>query len=196
MQHHRHSLRGAPRPWRSLLFGFGLIAVGLLAASPEAAAQETRVAYVNSEILLEQYPATRDAENVFKRDVEGWNREAQARKRELTRLERELEQQGPMLSDEKLRETEQTYQRKLADYDNFVQSVWGPNGLVVSRNEEILRPIIQRIQDILSQIGADQGYSVILDAADGNILYADPSLDLTQQVLDELAAQDAGTQSP
>lgn len=166
----------------------GLAFIG--AGSRPARAQTGRIAFINSELILEGYKGTREAEQLYRKDVESWNREAEARKRDLTRLNRDLEQQTPMLSDEKVREKEQDYQRKLADYDKFVQSIWGPNGLVVQRNEEILRPIISRIQSILSRIGAEEGYDLILDAADGNVLYADPSLDLTQQVIDELNAEE------
>lgn len=166
----------------------------LLATGNLARAQDARVAFVNSEQLLEQYAGTKDVEARFKVDIDEWNRDAQARKRELTRLERELTDQGPMLSAEKLREKEQVYQRKVAEYDNYVQSIWGPNGLIVQRNEELLRPIIDRIQNILATIGAEEGYSLIVDAADGNILYADPDLDLTERVLAELQAQDAENQ--
>ena len=48
------------------------------------------------------------------------------------------------------------------------------------------------IQEVLVEIGEQEGYHLILDAADGNILYADPSLDLTQRVLD-LLNLDQGT---
>ena len=48
--------------------------------------------------------------------------------------------------------------------------------------------IIARIQTILIDVAEEDGYDLILDAADGNILYADPSLDLTQRVLDLLNA--------
>ena len=170
-----------------------VVAGALLGASP-AAAQETRVAFINSEQIIEKYPGTQSIEAQFSADVDSWNKDLQARKRELTRLERELTSQGPMLSEEKLREKEQEYQAKVAQYDNFVQSIWGPGGLIVERNEELLRPIIDRVQTILSTIGAEEGYGLILDAADGNILYADPDLDLTERVLAELQAQDAESQ--
>ena len=62
-------------------------------------------------------------------------------------------------------------------------------GQVVKRNEEILRPIISKIQTILAKIGSEEGFDLILDAADGHVLYADQSLDLTQRVIDELNKQ-------
>lgn len=171
------------RACRILIAALGIL-VHLAAAG--SARAEVKIGFINSEDILQEYQGTRTAMDTFNRDVEGWNREATERKRELDELGREISGQAPMLSDEKRREREQDYQRKLTEYDQFVQSIWGPQGLVVKRNEEILRPIVARIQTILARIGSEEGFDLILDAADGNIVYADQALDLTSRVLAEL----------
>jgi outer membrane protein len=176
--------------WRRLILvapALALIMLGL--AIPRSARAEIKIGFVNSEQILEGYTGTRSAIEAFNTDVNGWNTDATSRKTELDNLGKELSSQTPMLSDDKRREKEQDYQRKLTEYDQFVQSIWGPNGLVVKRNEEILRPIIGKIQTILAKIGADEQYDLILDAANGNVLYADQAHDLTQKVLDELNKQ-------
>jgi outer membrane protein len=172
-------------PRASGLVLFSLLTMG----SAINARAEIKIGFVNSEQILEAFQGTRAATEAFNRDVQGWNTDASNRKKELDELGRELSAQTPMLSDEKRREKEQDYQRKLTEYDQFVQSIWGPNGLVVKRNEEVLRPIIGKIQTILAKIGADEQFDLILDAANGNVLYADQTLDLTQRVVDELNKQ-------
>jgi outer membrane protein len=149
---------------------------------------EIKIGYINSETVMEQSKEAQTALAGFNRDVDGWNQEAIERRKELDDLARELGQQSPMLSDAKRLEKEQDHQRKLTEYDQFVQSVWGPGGLVVKRNEEVLRPIVAKIQTILAKFGADEGYDLIFDAADGNILYADQTLDLSQKVIELLNA--------
>lgn len=167
-------------------FRVALWTISLLVPAAALAQGNARFAYVNSERILELYSGTKTAMETFKRDVDGWNQEAQQRKKELDELGRQLEQKTPMLSDEKRRELEQDYQRRLTEYDQYVQNLWGSNGLIGDRNEEILRPIIAKIQGILARIGQDEHYDVILDAADGNLLYGNPDFDLTQRVVDEL----------
>lgn len=167
------------------LFFAGALFLFALGYAPAAQAQ-AKIGFINSEQVLEAYTGTQSAMQAFNRDVEGWNSESAQRKSELDGVGKELSSQSPMLSDDKRREMEQDYQRKLTEYDQFVQSVWGPNGLVVKRNEEILRPIIAKIQTILAKIGAEEQYDLILDAANGNILFADQELDLSQRVIAEL----------
>ena len=171
-----------------VLFAAGILG-GIWLCLGGFARAEVKIAYVNSEKILEQSKEAKAALEGFQRDVDGWNQEAQQRRRDLDDLTRELGQQSPMLSDEKRQEKEQDLQRKLTEYDQFVQSVWGPNGLVVRRNEEVLRPVVAKIQTILDKTGVEEGYDLILDAADGNILFADRELDLTQLVIDLLNAE-------
>jgi outer membrane protein len=157
----------------------GTVVIGLLAVLlvSGAQAQEMRIAFINSEEVLQKYSGMQEAE---------------ARKREIEALAKELEAQSLMLSEERRREKERDYQRKLQEYEQFVQSIWGPNGLVAQRNEELLRPIIAKIQAVLEQIAAEQGYDLILDAADNNVLYANPDYDLTEEVVRRL--QESETQ--
>jgi outer membrane protein len=172
---------------RTLAFAAVVLALGIAGGAGPARA-ETKLGYINSELVMEQAKEAQAALAGFNRDVEGWNQEAIQRRKDLDDLARDLAQQAPMLSEEKRREKEQDHQRKLTEYDQFVQSVWGPGGLVVKRNEEVLRPIVAKIQVILGKFGADEGFDIIFDAADGNVLYADQTLDLTTRVVEQLNA--------
>jgi hypothetical protein len=44
------------------------------------------------------------------------------------------------------------------------------------------------IQAAVQRIAEDEGYDLIFDATDGNIIYGDPRFDITERVLDELGA--------
>ncbi len=173
------------RAWPALILAFAL-AEGLWA--PPARADQ-KIGYINSQQILEKYTGTASAMAGFNRDVDGWNQDAAARKADLDAMGKELTAQSPMLSEDKRRQKERDYQAKLTEYDQFIQSIRGPQGLIVKRNEEILRPIIAKIQTVLAKIATDQGYDLILDAANGTVLYADPTLDLTQKVIDALNQQ-------
>lgn len=179
---------------RITAFATFLALFGLAAGVGTGWSQDARVAFIDSEKVVEGYNRIQDVRNSYQADVKAWNDEAENRKREIDLLSKELSEQGPGLSDEKLREKEQDYQRKVSEYESFVQSVWGPNGLVVQRNEESLRPVVRRIQAIVGEIAEERGYTLILDAADGNILYADPSLDLTAEVIQRLNGDASGTE--
>jgi Skp family chaperone for outer membrane proteins len=50
---------------------------------------------------------------------------------------------------------------------------------------------VDRVHKIVTTFGSDEGYSIILDAADGNIIFGDHTLDLTDRVLEQLRKEDS-----
>jgi outer membrane protein len=173
---------------RRLTWAAGLAMLLAIAggATAPAGAQNLKIGFIRSTTILDQSQAARTATEQFNREVEAWNQEAQRRKAELDILSKELEAQAPMLSDQVRRQKEQDYQRKLGEHDQYVQSIWGPGGLVTQRNDELLKPIIEKVQRIARKIAAEDGYDFILDASEGNIIYADKAYDLTQRVIDAI----------
>jgi len=169
------------------------ILVLTLAALAGIASAEVKIGFVNSEVILQEYKAVQGVMETFNRDVQGWEAELQQRKKELDDMQRELQQQTLMLSDQRRQEKELEYQRKLTEFEKFKESIWSSDGLIEQRNEELFRPVINKVQTVLEQIAAEDGYDLILDAADSNILYGDPEFDLTQRVLGILNEEAAGT---
>ena len=97
-----------------------------------------------------------------------------------------------MLSEAKREEQSKAVQDKVSAYEAFVQKNWGPSGEVSRLNEQFLKPILDRVHRIVTGFGQDEGYSLILDASDGNIVFGDRTLDLTDRVLAALRDEDAG----
>ena len=52
---------------------------------------------------------------------------------------------------------------------------------------------MDRISDVIEQIREEGNYALILDVAAGSIISADPSLDLTEEVIRRLQADATGT---
>jgi outer membrane protein len=170
----------------------------LLAGLGGTARAEQKIGFVNTEVILQEYKAVQAAMETFNRDVQAWEGDLQQRKKELDDLQRDVQHQSLMLSDQRRQDRESEYQRKLTEFEKFKESIWASDGLIEQRNEELLRPIISRVQVALEQLAAEEGFDLILDAADNNILYGDPAYDLTQRVLGVLngASTTPGTETP
>jgi outer membrane protein len=163
-----------------------------LLAPAWAAGADLKVGFIDSERIFGEYSGTQEAQKQFNREVQELSKTAKEKKAEIDDLQHKLDAQGPMLSEAKRDEQNQALQKKIADYEAFVQKNWGPKGSVSQLNEQYLKPIVDRVHRIVSTIGTDEGYSLILDAADGNIIFGDKTLDLTDRVLDLLRKEDSG----
>lgn len=100
-----------------------------------------------------------------------------------------MRDQAPILSALKLQEKEEALQRAISEYERFVQDVWGPQGRAVQENERATADIVTAIRAAVEKIARDKDLVLVIDAAGGNIVWADRTLDLTPAVLEELANQ-------
>jgi len=173
---------------KRIAFAVALAAFVLASPFRLARAQELKIAFIDSERIFAEYEGVKEAKDIFDRDVQEWQAEANKKEKEIADLKAELESQSLMLSDSKRQEKEAELQRLMSEYDGFVQMLWGPGGKIAKRNEELTRPIIAKIKAVLDKIAGEEGYDLVLDAADGNVVYGSPELDLTDRVLKELRA--------
>jgi len=181
------------RPLRRVVWGLAAL---LLVAPGVAPGADLKIGFIDSERIFSEYAGTQEAQRSFNREVQELTKTAREKKTEIDDLQRKLDAQGPMLSEAKRDEQNQALQKKIADYDDFVQKNWGPQGAVSKLNEQYLKPIVDRVHKIVTTFGTDEGYSIILDAADGNIIFGDHNLDLTDRVLAQLKKEDSSGLPP
>src|SRR6266850_932420 len=140
----RHG-RGGALLWVALWISLGAIQV----VSP-ARALDLKVGFIDSDRIFAEYQKTREVQEAFNREVQDLSKTAREKKTEIDDLQRKLDQQSPMLSDAKKDEQNKQLQQKIGDYETFVQTNWGPNGKISKLNEEYLRPIIDRVHNIVT----------------------------------------------
>src|SRR6266853_5160432 len=173
----------------ALVWALAGVIVALLAGAVSARA-DIKIGFIDSDRIFAEYPKTREAQESFNREVQELSKTAKEKKTEIDELQRKLDQQGPMLSEAKKDEQNREIQRKSSEYETFVQTNWGPGGRISKLNEEYLKPIVDRVHAIVAEFGTEEGYSLILDAADGNVVFGDKSFDLTDRVLSLLRTED------
>lgn len=166
----------------------------LCAAAPARA--ELRFGYIDSARIFGEYKVAQEAQARFDRQVQGWRDEAAERERQVNQLRAEVRDQSPILSSLKRQEKEEALQKAIAEYEKFIQDIWGPQGRAAQENERATADVVQQIRTAVEKLAADRNLNLVLDAASGAIIYADKTLDLTPDVLAELNAQAKGAGGP
>lgn len=151
-----------------------------------ANSQELKLGYIDSQRIFAEYKETQEAERLYKKEVDGWKAQAASMEQEIVKLQDELRAQSLMLSEEKQREKKLEYDKKLEDYQRFMADTFGDDGRAARRNKELTQPIVDKINRILEKMAEEEGYSLVFDIANANIVYASKAFDLTNRVLEEL----------
>lgn len=171
-----------------------IVLLGLALAGP-ARAQILKLGYVDSVRIFEGYTFAKDAQQRFAREIEAWRAESDERRNTLEELRADAREQSLTLSEEKRLEKEAQVAKAQGEYDAFVQAFWGPHGKAVEMNEQLTSQVVQKVREVVERIANTEAYDLVLDAADGNVIFAVKSLDLTDRVL-EILNREAGTAVP
>jgi outer membrane protein len=159
----------------------------LLAAAPLAfGAADLKIAHVDSKMIFDKYAETTKAQKEYDKQVAKWEQEAAAKQKDLMDLKDKLEKQSLLLSDEKKKELEADFLKKKSEYEQFVQKIYGKEGQLFQKNQEISDPIIQKIKKTIQDVANQEGYDMVFDRAAGAVVYWKKDNDLTQKVLDLL----------
>jgi len=117
--------------------------------------------------------------------IKGKKEALEAKGRAIEKLRSELEKQGDALSaDAKKNKAEEyerltrEYQRNASDSENELRKKQG----------ELTGRIIKQIRDIIMAMAKEEKYTLILERADGLVLFVDGSIDLTDRVIGQLDA--------
>ena len=165
---------------------FAALALVFALAAGATEAQTLKIGYINSQEILAQAPGAKEAQAAFEQDMQGYTTEAQQLQDELQRMQQQLSQQELTLSPEAKRNRQQQIQQKATDAQQRMQEL---DQLAAQRRAELIQPVMDKVNEVIEKMREEGSYSLILDVAAGSIISADPSLDLTQEVIRRLKAQ-------
>lgn len=160
-----------------------LITAGIFCAFSTASAVDLKIGFINSEKIFAEYEGTKQAQEKFNKEVAKWEQDASKKQKEIKDLKEQLEKQSLLLSNERKKMLEDSLQLKMTQYNEFLQTKFGNKGEALQKNEELTKPIIEKINKIIDQIAKDEKYDFIFDARAGAIVYANKAYDLSDRVL-------------
>jgi outer membrane protein len=160
-----------------------------------AAFGQVKLAYVDSPKILATFPPALDAQKKLEAENNQWAQELQKMQEDLKRMQDKLEQQSLLLSDAKKREQAQEIQNLAIKAQQYQSETWGEEGKFFQRRKELLQPVFDRINAMINKIGTEGSYDFIFDTQAGNLLYAQPKHDLTDEVLGRLEKESASAAS-
>lgn len=159
-----------------------LIAVLMLAAPALA---ETKFAYVDLQKALNLSKAGAQAKSDISTLVKKYEDEFKTMQEGLLKKKGELEKQATLLSDTAKAEKEREYQKEVRDLQRFQKDVKDELQL---KDNELTKRILNELFEILQKIGKDGGYTMVIEKNEGAIIYADESIDLTDELIKQYDA--------
>ncbi|MCH8277022.1 MAG: OmpH family outer membrane protein [Bacteroidetes bacterium] len=167
-------------------FWLALVTVLCLAETIEASAQQ-KIGFVDSDYILSLTPEYVTVQQQLDRMAEEWNTELEDLGKQLDQQFRDYQTRELLYAQEERQrrrdeiiQAEEDIERKRARY-------FGPEGEIFSRQEQLMRPIQERILAAIEEVATEEGFDFIFDKeGEFLFLFARDQWNISDNVLEEL----------
>jgi len=155
----------------------GMILLGWLGS---VWAADLKIAYVDMQRVINECHAGNEAKKVIAQDGEKFQRLIAEKQKELQTLKESIEKQALMLTPDARANKEREYQAKLREFQR-----WGEDtqNELNQKRTQMERNISMDLIKVVQKIGADEGYTLILEKNESIVLFASKPIDITDQVI-------------
>ncbi len=152
-----------------------------------AAAMAQKYAFVDSEYIKKNIPAFTAAQEQLDKLSKQWEKEVADGYAVVEQMYKSYQNEAVLLSQDMKTKKEEAIITKEKEMKDLQNKYFGMEGELFKKREELVKPIQDEILKAIKEIAVDGSYAVIFDtAAGGNILFANPKYDISDQVLEKL----------
>ena len=149
-----------------------------------------RYAIVDTKYILDKIPDYKEAQKKLDQFSEQWQKEIDTKQGELDRMYRNFEAEQVLLSDELKKKREDELFVREKELRDLQRRRFGFEGDLFKRRQDLVKPIQDRVYNAIQKIAVNRQYDFILDKSEGiTIIFADPKLDRSEDVLRELGVK-------
>jgi outer membrane protein len=152
-----------------------------------AMAVAQKYAFVDSEYIRKNIPAFTTAQEQLDKLSKQWEKEVSDGYAVVEQMYKSYQTESVLLSQEMKAKREEAIISKEKEMKELQNKYFGVEGDLFKKREELVKPIQDEILKAIKEIAVDGSYAVIFDTASGgNILFANPKFDISDQVLEKL----------
>ena len=146
-----------------------------------------KYAVVDTRYILDRLPEYKTAQQQLDVMAAMWQKQIDSMQASLDRMYREFDAEQIMLTAElKKRKEDQLFARE-KDLRDLQRKRFGFEGDLFRKRQELVKPVQDKVYNAIQKMAAARGYDFVLDKSEGiTIIFADPKLDKSEEVLKEL----------
>jgi outer membrane protein len=154
---------------------------------PALAVSQSKIGWINSEQIMQTLPEAQDAQKSLDNMVAQWESELQKMQADWKKKFDEYDKKKLILTDQARADQEKELRDLEQSIGEYRNRKFGQNGELFQKQNEVMKPIQNKIFKVMEEIAREDGYDYIFDKS-GEILliYANEKNDLTQRVLQRM----------
>lgn len=143
--------------------------------------QAQKFGYLDSSTILAEMPEVKQAESQLSTLQKQLQKKGQQKLESLQNKYQDLarQEQAGEIAPKALQEQAELLKAEELELSQYEQEM---QQQIMNKREELLQPILDRVQTIIDDVAAEEGYVYVFDSSTGILLYADDALDITSKV--------------
>jgi outer membrane protein len=168
---------------KNILFAIGFLFFGFFTHAQKYAVIDTRY-------ILDRMPEYKAAQQSLDRMAAVWQSQIDSMQVSLDKMYRDFEAEQVMLTPElKKRREDQLFARE-KELRDLQRRRFGFEGDLFKKRQELVKPVQDKVYNAIQKLANARGYDFVLDKSEGiTVIFADPKLDKSEDVLRELGVK-------
>ncbi|HYK43599.1 MAG TPA: OmpH family outer membrane protein [Parafilimonas sp.] len=150
-----------------------------------------KYAIIDTKYILGKMPDYVDADKKLQAISDQWQKEIDNLQAQLNDMYKNYDAEQYMLSDDLKKKREDELFNKEKELRDLQKRRFGYQGDLFKEREKLVKPIQDRVYNAVQKMAVAHGYDLVLDKSEGiTIIFADPKLDRSDDILRELGVKD------
>ncbi|MFI5133116.1 MAG: OmpH family outer membrane protein [Chitinophagales bacterium] len=149
-----------------------------------------KYAIIDTRYILDKMPDYKQAQKQLDDIAADWQKDIDAKQADLDKMYKDYDAEQVMLSDDLKKKREDQLFQKEKELRDLQRKRFGFEGDLFKKRQELIKPIQDKVYNAVQKIAVQRGYDFVLDKSEGiTIIFADPKLDKSEDVLKELGVK-------
>lgn len=155
----------------------------VLLMAPAAYAAQGKIGIVNMPKIIKTCEPGQKALKSLQGKFKGVKADIDKKKAALDKMQKEMQKQSLVLSQEAKMDKEMEFKRKVRDFQDTLGNYQRKARVEEQRLSE---PVVKLIMQTIQKYGKSHGYSMILDGQAAGVMYIDKGVDVTNTIIVEV----------
>ncbi|HEY6506026.1 MAG TPA: OmpH family outer membrane protein [Chitinophagaceae bacterium] len=155
-----------------------------------SASMAQKYAIIDTRYILDKMPDYSKAQKQLDAIAADWQKDIDGKQVSLDKMYKDYEAEQVMLSDDLKKKREDQLFLKEKELRDLQRQRFGFEGDLFKKRQELIKPIQDKVFNAVQKLSVARGYDFVLDKSEGiTIIFADPKLDKSEDVLKELGVR-------
>jgi len=157
-----------------------VIAIMIVGWLGSSLAADLKIGFVDIQRAINDCQAGKEAKKTITKEVEKYQRLGAEKQKDLQGMKESFEKQAAMLNPDARTAKEKEYQNKLRELQRWAED---SQNEINQKRVELERTISVGLQKVIQKLGAEDGYTLVLEKNETIVLYVSRTIDLTDKVI-------------